>query len=145
MSYVHTYVWFDLFRVYCLLSSILSCFHVFVFVTISLWLILNLIALLLLFSHSVVFDFLWPHGLELTRLPCPSPSSRACSKSCPLSWWCHPAISSSVNSRKSPSSPVFSLSQHQGLFQWVSSLHQVAKLLELQPQSFQWIFRVDFL
>ena len=39
----------------------------------------------------------------------------------------------------------FSLSQHQGLFQWVHSLHQVAKVLELQQQSFQWIFRVDFL
>ena len=47
----------------------------------------------------------------------------------------------------SPSPPVFNLSQHQGLFQWVSSLHQVAKVLEfqLQHQSFQWIFRVDFL
>ena len=47
----------------------------------------------------------------------------------------------------SPSTPVFSLSQHQGLFQWISSLHQVAKVLELQlqPQSFQWIFRTDFL
>ena len=44
----------------------------------------------------------------------------------------------------SPSPPVFNLSQHQGLFQWVSSSHQVAKLLELQHQSFQWIFRVDF-
>ena len=37
------------------------------------------------------------------------------------------------------------LSQHQSLFQWVSSLHQVAKVLKLQHQSFQWIFRVDFL
>ena len=47
----------------------------------------------------------------------------------------------------SPSPPALSLSQHQGLFQWVSSSHQVAKLLELQlqHQSFQWIFRVDFL
>ena len=46
-----------------------------------------------------------------------------------------------------PSPPAFSLSQHQGLFQWVSSLHQVAKGLEfqLQHQSFQWIFRTDFL
>ena len=45
-----------------------------------------------------------------------------------------------------PSSPLaFSLSQHQGLFQWVSSLHQVARILELQHQSLQWIFRVDFL
>ena len=39
----------------------------------------------------------------------------------------------------------FNLSQHQGLFQWVGSSHQVAKVLELQHQSFQWIFRVDFL
>ena len=44
-------------------------------------------------------------------------------------------------------SPTFHLSQHQGLFQWVISLHQVAKVLEfqLQHQSFQWIFRTDFL
>ena len=43
--------------------------------------------------------------------------------------------------------PAFSLSHHQGIFQWVSSLHQVAKILELQlqHQSFQWIFRIDFL
>ena len=47
----------------------------------------------------------------------------------------------------SPSPPAFNLSQHQDLFQWVSSSHQVAKVLELQLQyqSFQWIFRVDFL
>ena len=47
----------------------------------------------------------------------------------------------------SPSPPAFSLSQHQYLFQWVSSSHQVAKVLEfqLQYQSFQWIFRIDFL
>ena len=44
-------------------------------------------------------------------------------------------------------SPAFNLSQHQGLFQWVGSLHQVAKIsaLQLQHQSFQWIFRTDFL
>ena len=42
--------------------------------------------------------------------------------------------------RSSPSSPAFNFSHHQGLFQWVSSLHQVAKGLELQHQSFQWIF-----
>ena len=44
----------------------------------------------------------------------------------------------------SPSSPALNLSQHQGLFQWVSSSHLVAKVLELQHQSFQWIFRTDF-
>ena len=45
----------------------------------------------------------------------------------------------------SPSPPTFNFSQHQGLFQWVSSLHQVAKVpeLQLQYQSFQWIFRTD--
>ena len=47
----------------------------------------------------------------------------------------------------SPSPPTFNLSQHQGLFQWVSSSHHVAKVLEfqLQHQSFQWIFRTDSL
>ena len=47
----------------------------------------------------------------------------------------------------SPFPPTFDLSWHQGIFQWVSSLHQVAKVLEfqLQHQSFQWIFRTDFL
>ena len=49
---------------------------------------------LLLFS--VVSDSLWPHGLQHTRLPCPSLSPGICSNSRPLSQWCHPAISSSV-------------------------------------------------
>ena len=48
------------------------------------------------FSHSVVSNTLWPHGLQHTRLPCPSPTPGACLKSCPLSRWCHPTISSSV-------------------------------------------------
>ena len=52
--------------------------------------------ILLLFSHWVVSDSLWPHGLQHTRLPGSSPSPRACSNSCPLSQWCHPTISSSV-------------------------------------------------
>ena len=39
---------------------------------------------------------LWPHGVQHTRLPCPSPSPRDCSNSCPLSQWCHPTDSSSV-------------------------------------------------
>ena len=95
------------------------------------------------FSRSVVSDFLWPHGLQHARPPCPSPTPGACSNSCPLNWWCHPTISSSVI----PFPPAFNLSQHQGLFKWLSSSHQVAKVLELQPQhqSFQWIFRIDFL
>ena len=48
------------------------------------------------FSHSVMSSSLQPHGLQHTRLPCPSPTPRACSNSCPLSRWCHPTISSSV-------------------------------------------------
>ena len=45
----------------------------------------------------------------------------------------------------SPSPLAFNLSQHQGLFQWVSASHKVAEILELQHQPFQWIFRTDFL
>ena len=48
------------------------------------------------FSHSVVSDSLWPHGLQHTRLPCSSPTPGAYSDSCPLSWWCYPTISSSA-------------------------------------------------
>ena len=47
-------------------------------------------------SHSVVSDTLWPHGLQHTRLPCPSPTPGAYSNSCPLHWRYHPTISSSV-------------------------------------------------
>ena len=49
-----------------------------------------------MFSCSVMSHSLGPHGLQHTRPPCPSPSPRACSNSCPLSQWCHPTISSSV-------------------------------------------------
>ena len=48
------------------------------------------------FSRSVMSDSLSPHGLQHARLPCPSSTPRACSNPCPLSQWCHPAISSSV-------------------------------------------------
>ena len=81
-----------------------------------------------------------PHGLQHTRLPYPSQSPRACSNSYPFSRWYHPTVSSFVTP-----SPALNLSQHQGLFQWVGSSHQVATVLvlQLQHQSFQWIFRVD--
>ena len=94
------------------------------------------------FSRSVMSNSLQPNGLQHASLPCPSPTPRACSNSCPLSWWCHPPSHPLL----SPSPPTFNLSQHQSLFQWVSSSHQVAKVLEfqLQHQSFQWIFRTDF-
>ena len=51
---------------------------------------------LLFFSFSVVSDSLRPHGLQHTRIPCPSPTPGAYSNSCPSNWWCHPTISSSV-------------------------------------------------
>ena len=48
------------------------------------------------FSHSVVSDSLQPHEPQHTRSPCPSPTPGVYPNSCPSSWWCHPAISSSV-------------------------------------------------
>ena len=95
------------------------------------------------FSHSGMSDSLRPHGLQHARLPCPSPTPWVYSNSCPLSWC---AIQPS-HPLSSPSPSAFNISQHQDLFKWVSSSHQVAKVLELQlqHQSFQWIFRTDFL
>ena len=69
----------------------------------------------LLFSHYVMSNSLRPRALQHARLPCPSPSPGVCSSLCPLSWWCHPTISSSV-------SPFFSCPQSfpaLGSFQWV--------------------------
>ena len=68
-------------------------------------------------------DSLQPHGLQHAGPLCPSPTPGAYSDSCPLCRWCHPTISSSVI----PFSSCFSLSQHQHLFQWVSSSHEVVK------------------
>ena len=70
----------------------------------------------LLFSCSVVSNFLWPRGLQNTRLPCPSLSPRVCSNSCPLSWWCFLTISSSFAAfsfclQSFPASRSFSVSQ----------------------------------
>ena len=87
-----------------------------------------------------------PMDCSTSRPPCPSPTPGVYPNLCPLSWWCHPTISSSVvPSSSCPQS--LNLSQHQGLFKWVSSSHQVAKELEfqLQHQSFQWTPRTDLL
>ena len=94
------------------------------------------------FSCSVVSHSLWPHGLQHARPP-PSPTPAVYPNSCPFSQSCHPTISSFA----SRSAPTFNLSEHESLFKWVSFLHQVAKVLEfqLQHQSFQWLFRTDFL
>ena len=74
------------------------------------------------FSCSVMSDFLRPRGLQHARLPCPLPAPRACSNH---------QVSDAIPSSHplSPSSPpAFNLSQYQGLFQWLSSSHQVAKV-----------------
>ena len=94
------------------------------------------------FRHSVV-DSLWPHGLQHVKLTCPSQLPEA------TQTHVHQVSDAIQTSHpvSSPSPPVFNLSQHQGLFQWVSSSHQVAKGFEFQlhHQSFQWIFRTHFL
>ena len=82
-------------------------------------------------------DSLWPHGSQHAKPPCPSPTSGVHSDS--RIQPSHPPWS--------PSPPAPNLSQHQGVFKRVNSLHLVAKVLEfqLQHQSFKWIFRTDFL
>ena len=90
------------------------------------------------FSHSVVSNSLRPHEPQHARPPCPSPTAGVYPNPCPLSRWFHPL--------SSPSLPALNLS-HQGLFKWVSSSHQVARVLEfqLQHQFFQWTPRTDLL
>ena len=68
------------------------------------------------FSRSVMTNSLGPHGLQHARPPCPSPTPGVYTNSCPLSWWCHPTISSFIV----PFFSVFNLSQHKGLLTWVS-------------------------
>ena len=68
------------------------------------------------FSCSVVSDSLQTHGLQYARPPCPSPTPRVYSNSCPLSWWCHPTISFSVipissHLQSFPASGSFQMSQ----------------------------------
>ena len=79
------------------------------------------------FSCSVMSDSLQPHGLQHTRPPCPSPTPKAGSL-----MFTELLMASSHFSLLSPSPPAFNLSQHQGLFKWVSSSHQIAKVLEFQ-------------
>ena len=79
-------------------------------------------------SRSVVSDSLRPHESQHARPPCPSPTPRVHSDSRPSSQWCHLAISSPL----SPSPLAPNPSQHQSLFQWVNSSHEVAKVLEFQ-------------
>ena len=89
------------------------------------------------FSHSVVSDFLRPHELQHARPPCPSPTPRVHPNSCPSSWWCHPAISSSVIPFSScpqflPASESFPMSQ---LFAWGGQSTGVSALASVLPKN----------
>ena len=78
------------------------------------------------FICSLVSDSLQHHGLQHTRLPCPSPTPGAYPNSCQMSQWCHPTILSAI-----PFSSCLQFSTASGLSQWVSSLQHVAKVLGL--------------
>ena len=91
------------------------------------------------FSHSVMSDSLRPHGSQQARPPCSSPTPRVCSNPCPLSQWCHPAISSSVVPFSScpqslPASGSFPMSQ---LFAWGSQSIGVSALASVLPMKNQ--------
>ena len=91
------------------------------------------------FSHSVVSNSLQAHELQHARPPCPSPAPEVHSNSCPLSRWCHPAISSSVVPFSScpqplPASESFPMSQ---LFAWGGQSIGVSALASVLPNNIQ--------
>ena len=126
-----------------IMTEYFQFFSPFVYMTAIYFTYLQTISSVQFSSVAQSFLTLQSQVLKHARLPCPSPTTGTYSNSCPLSLWCHPIISSSVT----PSPPASNLSQHQGLFNWVSFLNQVAKVLEfqLQHQPFQWIFRTDLI
>ena len=94
-------------------------------------------------SFAKLCPTLWPHGLQHTRFPCPSLSPGVCTNSCPLNWWYHATISSSVAFfsfclQSYPASWSFPMNWLFASGGWSIGTH-------LQHQSFQWIFRVVFL
>ena len=95
------------------------------------------------FSHSVMSNSLQPHGPRHARPPVHHQLQEFTQTHV---YWVSDAIQPSLP-LSSPSPPAFYLSQHQGLFKWVSSSHQVVKVLEfqLQHQSFQWTLRMDLI
>ena len=90
------------------------------------------------FSRSVVSDSLRPHELQHARPPCPSPTPRVHSNSCPSSWWCHPAISSLVVPfscpQSLPASQPFPMSQ---LFAWGGQSTRASALASFPPKKSQ--------
>ena len=104
------------------------------------------LVLKLLFSCKVMSDSLQPHGLQHTRLPCPSPSPGVSSNSCPLSQWCHPTISSSVTLFCPQSFPTSVFSNESGLHikwpkYWSFSISpEYSELISLQSKGLSRIF-----
>ena len=91
----------------------------------------RIVVLVQFFSCSVVSDSLRPHGLQHTRPPCPSSTPKVYSNSCPLSWWCHPTISSSVV-------PFFSCPQSfpaSGSFQMSQFFPSGSQSIEVSPST----------
>ena len=89
--------------------------------------------------QSVVSDFLRSHGLQHARPPCPSSTSEVYSNPCPLSWWCHPTISSSVvpfssHLQSFPASESFQMSQ---LFTWGGRSIGVSASTSVLPMNIQ--------
>ena len=89
------------------------------------------------FSHSVMSDSLWPHELQHSRPPCPSPTPGDHSNSCPSSWWYHPAISSFVVPfffcpQSFPALEFFPMSQ---LFAWGGQSTRVSALVLVLPKN----------
>ena len=98
------------------------------------------------FSSSVVSDSLRPHGLQHTRLPCPSPTLKAFSNLCPLSRWCHPTISSPVVPfscpQSFPASGSFPVSQ---VFAWDWQSIGVSALASVLPKNIQDWFPLEWI
>ena len=111
-------------------------------VTISILFYIQSLALFsmpFLFSHSVVSNSLWHHGLQHARLPCPSLSLGVCSNSCPLSWWCYLTISSSAIPfsfylQSFPASRSFPMSQ---LFTWGGQSTGASASASVLPKNIQ--------
>ena len=105
------------------------------------------IKLLLLFSCQVLSVSLWLHSLQHARLPCPLPSPRICPSSCPLNWWWHPTISSSVSLfffclQSFPASGSFPMSQlfTLGAMYWSFSISPSEEYLGLISFKIDWFY-----
>ena len=99
------------------------------------------------FSRSVMSDSLWPHKSQHARPPCPSPTPGVHPNSCPSSWWCHPAISSSVVPFSScpqflPASESFPMSQ---FFAWGGQSIGVSALASFLPKNTQDWFPLEWI